>query len=107
MKTLLATVFAAFVLHPLAEADSAKAYCEMVRTNGEMLKGSCAWSQMQGNVYIDHFNHYKFAFPAAEEGKTYERTNREGAGPSFKRPGYVINVYWEKPVREPGRQGNI
>jgi hypothetical protein len=85
MKTLLATAFAALALATPALADSAKAYCEMVRTNGEMLKGSCTWSQMQGNVY-----------------KTYERTNREGAGPSFKRPGYVINVYWEKPVREPG-----
>ena len=66
MKTLLATAFAALALATPALADSAKAYCEMVRTNGEMLKGSCTWSQMQGNVYIDHFNHYAFAFPAAE-----------------------------------------
>ena len=84
-----------------ALADSTVAYCEMVRDNGEMLKGRCIWSQMQGNVYINDFNHYAFAFPAAEQGKTYERTNREGAGPSFKRPGYVINVYWDKPAREP------
>ncbi|MCT0249563.1 MULTISPECIES: hypothetical protein [unclassified Synechococcus] len=100
--TITALAIATSAIATPALADSAKAYCEMVRTNGEMLKGSCTWSQMQGNVYIDHFNHYAFAFPAAEEGKTYERTNREGAGPSFKRPGYVINVYWEKPVREPG-----
>jgi hypothetical protein len=100
--TLTALVIAGGAFATPALADTTQAYCELVRDNGEMLKGNCTWSQRQGNVSISNFNNYAFDFPAAEQGKTYERINREGAGPSFKRPGYVINVYWEKPAREPG-----
>jgi hypothetical protein len=51
---------------------------------------------------VDDFNYYKFAFPSAEQGKTYQRENRE-EGISFNRKGeYTLNVFWEKPASEPG-----
>jgi hypothetical protein len=42
-----------------------------------MIEGPCAFSQSGSNVYVDDFNYYKFAFPSAEQGKTYERYNRK------------------------------
>ena len=62
-----------------------------------MMEDPCTFSQYSGNVYVDDFNDYDFAFPYAEDGKTYSRNNREG-GISFNRKGrYTLNVFWEKP----------
>ena len=87
-----------------AMADSTKAYCTLAWYDDSMrtIEGPCDFSQSGGNVYVDDFNYNKFAFPSAEQGKTYERINRE-EGISFKRKGkYSLNVFWEKPAREPG-----
>jgi hypothetical protein len=97
MRHLLLCITALMLAPSAVRADSAKAYCELVRSNGEILKGDCIWSQRQGSANVDKFQGYAFSFPAAEDGRTYTRTNREGAGPSFKRSGYTLNVYWEKP----------
>jgi hypothetical protein len=51
---------------------------------------------------VDDFNYYKFAFPSAEQGKTYQRDNRE-VGISFSLKGqYKLNVFWAKRLRELG-----
>ena len=87
-----------------ALADSAKAYCTLAWHDDSMrtIAGPCDFSQYGGNVYVDKFNFYKFAFPAAEQGKTYERDNKSERI-SFNREGqYTLNVFWEKPAREPG-----
>ena len=87
-----------------ALADSTKAYCTLSWHNHttDKIEGPCIFSQYQGNVYVDDFNYYKFAFPSAEQGKTYERDSTEG-GISFNREGhYTLNVFWENSAREPG-----
>ena len=49
-------------------------------------KPPCTFSQYGGNAYVDDFNFYKFAFPSAEQGKTYERDN-SSTSITFKRKG--------------------
>jgi hypothetical protein len=76
-------------------ADSTKAYCTLVwdDTSKVPIRGPCDFSQSSGNVYVYDFNYYNFAFPPAEQGKTYQRDNRE-EGISFSRKGqYKLNVY--------------
>jgi hypothetical protein len=104
IRTLTAAALALASLAAPSMADSTKAYCALAwdDTSKGSIQGPCDFSQYQGNVYVDDFNYYKFAFPSAEQGKTYERDNRE-AGISFTREGrYTLNVFWEKPAREPG-----
>ena len=53
-------------------ADSTSAYCMLMwdDTSKDTIKAPCTFSQYGGDAYVDDFNFYKFAFPAAEEGKT-------------------------------------
>ena len=84
---------------PIALADSTRAYCTLSWHDDsmDMIKGPCGFSQHQGNVYVYDFNWYKFAFPAADDGKTYIRQST-GTGLSFNREGeYTLNVFWDKP----------
>ena len=102
--TLTAAALALGSLLTPALADSRKAYCTLAwdDTSKGSIQGLCTFSQYSGNVYVDDFNFYKFAFPAAEQGKTYERDNKSERI-SFNREGeYTLNVFWEKPAREPG-----
>ena len=102
--TLTAAALALASLAAPAMADSTKAYCTLAWHDDSMrmIEGPCDFSQYSGNVYVDDFNYYKFAFPSAEQGKTYERDNRE-EGISFTREGrYTLNVFWEKSARELG-----
>ena len=102
--TLTAAALAIGSLLTPALADSRKAYCTLDwdDTSKGSIQGLCTFSQYSGNVYVDDFNFYKFAFPAAEQGKTYERDNKSERI-SFNREGqYTLNVFWEKPAREPG-----
>ena len=102
--TLTAAALAIGSLLTPALADSTKAYCTLAWHDDSMrrIDGPCTFSQYSGNVYVDDFNFYKFAFPAAEQGKTYERDNKSERI-SFNREGeYTLNVFWEKPAREPG-----
>ncbi len=94
------------VLAPMApsRADTAQAFCVLSWAKGSqpLEKGPCVWSQRQGNANI-LFKKQRFDFPAAEEGKTYTRDNREGdeAGPFFTRPGkYTLSVYWKQPAKD-------
>ena len=104
--TALASAAALFAVSesfdpPVAMADSTKAYCTLSWHDDSMrmIEGPCTFSQYSGNVYVDDFNYYKFAFPSAEQGKTYERDSTEG-GLFFSREGqYTLNVFWEKPAR--------
>ncbi len=107
--TALASVAALFAVSepfdtPVAMADSTKAYCTLSWHDRSMrlLDGPCTFSQYQGNAYIDDFNYYKFAFLAAEQGKTYERDNNSERISFFREGHYTLNVFWEKPAREPG-----
>ncbi|MDA9868006.1 hypothetical protein N9C85_01070 [Synechococcus sp. AH-224-I15] len=102
--TLTVAALALGSLAAPAMADSTKAYCTLAwdATSKGSIQGPCTFSQYSGNVYVDDFNFYKFAFPAAEQGKTYERDNKSERI-SFNREGqYTLNVFWEKPAREPG-----
>ena len=102
--TLTAAALAIGSLLTPALADSRKAYCTLDwdDTSKGSIQGLCTFSQYSGNVYVDDFNFCKFAFPAAEQGKTYQRDTRE-VGLSFIRKGqYTLNVFWAKPLRELG-----
>ncbi len=105
-------------------ADSTKAYCTVVwhDMNKVPIRGPCDFSESNGIVYVNDFkgsvdgdlkkvsNIYNFAFPSAEQGKTYQRDNfsntftekgkkRLEAGITFIRKGqYNLNMYWTKPV---------
>ena len=97
--TLTAAALAIAALAAPAQADSTKAYCMLTwdDTSKDSIKGPCTFSQYGGNAYVDDFSFYKFAFPAAEQGKTYKRDNKE-SGISFKRKGqYTLGVYWYVP----------
>ena len=76
--TLTAAAIAIAALAAPALADSTKAYCTLAWHDDSMkrIDGPCTFSQYSGNVYIDNFDYYKFAFPAAEQGKTYQRDNK-------------------------------
>ena len=102
--TLTAVALAIGSFAATALADSTNAYCTLAWHDDSMrtISGPCVFSQYQGNVYVDDFNYYKFAFPSTEDGKTYTRTNAAEML-SFRREGYyTLNVFWEKPAREPG-----
>ncbi len=102
--TLTAVALAIGSLAAPALADSTKAYCTLAWHDDSMrtIAGPCGFSQYQGNVYVDDFRYYKFAFPAAEDGKTYTRSSTAEML-SFRREGhYTLNVFWEKPARDPG-----
>ena len=97
--TLTAKILAIAVLAAPAQADSTEAYCMLTwdDSSKDSIKGPCTFSQYGGNAYIDDFNYYKFAFPSAEQDKTYERDNKE-SGISFKRKGqYTLGVFWYVP----------
>jgi len=97
--TLTAAALAIAALAAPAQADSTKAYCMLTwdDTSKDSIKGPCTFSQYGGNAYVDDFSSYKFAFLAAEQGKTYNRDNKE-SGISFKRKGqYTLGVYWFVP----------
>ena len=103
-STLTAAALAIAALTAPAQADSTSAYCSLAwdDTSKGSIKGPCTFSQYQGNVDVDDFNFYKFAFPAAEQGKTYERDSNSNRI-TFKRKGqYTLNVFWFVPKREPG-----
>ncbi len=104
IRTFTAAALAIGSLLTPALADSRTAYCTLAWHDDSMrtIAGPCDFSQYSGNVYVDDFNFYKFAFPAAEQDKTYSRNNADGMI-SFRREGeYTLNVFWEKPAREPG-----
>jgi len=60
------------------------------------------FSQYGGNACADDFNFYKFAFPLAEQCKTYESDNKAMRF-SFKRKDQnTPGVFWYVSKREPG-----
>ena len=98
-----ATLTVAALTAPV-QADTVRgALCELTRLNptsaAEAFK--CDFSQLQGNVYISGSS-WKFAFPAAEQGKTYQRHNSD-AYVRFTRKGeYALTVYQSgvKPMKQ-------
>ena len=77
------------------QADTVRgALCELIRFNpaspAENFK--CDFSQLQGNVYISG-SHWRFAFPAEEQGKTYQRQNKDDYVRFTREEQYVLNVY--------------
>ena len=63
---------------------------------------SCDFTQLQGNAYISS-RRWKFAFPAAEQGKTYQRQNSHDFVRFIRTGEYELTVYQSgvKPL-EPG-----
>ena len=82
-----------------AVADSTKAYCTLSWHDDSMplMEGPCNFSQLGGNIYVDDFNFYKFAFPSAEQGKTYKRNNQLERISITREGQYTLNVFWKKP----------
>lgn len=102
--TLTAAAIAVATLAAPAQADSTSAYCSLAwdDTSKGSIKGPCTFSQYQGNVYVNDFNFYKFAFPASEQGKTYERDSNSNRITFKRKDQYTLNVFWFVPKREPG-----
>ena len=102
--TLTAAALAIAALAAPAQADTISAYCMLMWDDNskDTIKAPCTFSQYEGNAYVEDFNFYKFAFPAAEQGKTYERDN-SSTSITFKRKGqYTLGVFWFVPKPEPG-----
>ena len=83
MTLMMRTAIAAAVLAlssstSPAIADRTKAFCTLswYDDSKPLMEGPCNFSQSEGSVYVDDFNFYKFVFPSAEEGKTYNRDNQ-------------------------------
>lgn len=91
-----------------AFADSTKAYCSLsyheeaikrMHIAVPVMDGPCIFSQYQGNVYINDFNWYKFAFPYEDDGKAYIRIDKPGGISFIREREYTLNVFWQKPLR--------
>jgi hypothetical protein len=78
-----------------ARADSTAATC-ILSLHDHTLRpqtGPCIFSQRQGNVTV-RFGATTFAFPSAEQGRTYERSH-SSEGIRFNREGqYTLRVLW-------------
>ncbi|MCX5940337.1 MAG: hypothetical protein NTX18_04820 [Cyanobium sp. LacPavin_0818_WC50_MAG_67_9] len=80
---------------PAARADSTTATCILSRHDHTLPleKGPCTFSQRQGNATV-RFGRWAFDFPAAEQGRRYERT-ASSEGIRFNREGhYTLQVLW-------------
>jgi hypothetical protein len=78
-----------------ARADSTSASCIFSRHDHTipLEKGPCTFSQRQGNTTV-RFGHWEFRFPAAEQGRSYERS-ASSMGIRFNREGqYTLQVLW-------------
>ena len=53
---------------------------------------SCDFTQLQGNAYISS-RRWKFAFPAAEQGKTYQRQNSHDFVRFIREGKYALSIY--------------
>ena len=80
IRTILTYAVLAFAsLAMPGQADTVRgALCELTRLNrpAPVEQFTCDFTQLQGNAYI-HSSRWKFAFPAAEQGKTYQRQNSD------------------------------
>ena len=77
------------------QADTVRgALCELIRFNpaspAENFK--CDFSKLQGNVHISG-SRWRFAFPAAEQGKTYQQQNKDDYVRFTREEQYVLKVY--------------
>ena len=80
---------------PAARADSTTASCILSRHDHTLPleKGPCTFSQPQGNATV-RFGRWAFDFPAAEQGRRYERS-ASSEGIRFNREGhYTLQVLW-------------
>jgi hypothetical protein len=78
-----------------ARADSTSAICIFSRHDHTipLEKGPCTFSQRQGNTTV-RFGYWEFRFPAAEQGRSYERS-ASSEGIRFNREGqYTLQVLW-------------
>ena len=105
MKAL--TAFAALAAFGLSGApawsDSTTAYCR-VSPHDHTIKPSafkpCRFSQYQGNAYVT-LDGKQYAFPYAEQGKSYSR-QASSEGIAFHVEGdYSLNVMWGSPQFDP------
>ncbi len=108
--TALASAAALFAVSepidpPVAMADTVKrVLCVLSRHDDAMPPEQfrCDFTQLRGNVYVDS-PRWAFAFPAAENGSTYERQNFEDFKRFTREGQYTLTVFesGEKP-NEPG-----
>ena len=88
-----------------ALADSTTATCILSRPDPTIPveKGPCSFSQRQGNVNV-RLGDWAFRFPAADQDRTYRRSN-SSEGIRFHREGhYTLQVLWgsaSSPIPKP------
>ena len=76
------------------QADTVRgALSELTRLNrpAPVEQFTCDFTQLQGNAYI-HSSRWTFAFPAAEQGKTYQRQNSDGDVLFIREGKYTLTV---------------
>ncbi len=102
---LTAAALAIGALAAPAQADTVRgALCELSRHDDSisMEDFTCSITQLQGNVYVDS-TRWAFKFPAAEQGKTYERQNTEDFKRFTREGQYTLTVFESgKKPNEPG-----
>ena len=80
---------------PPARADSTTATCILSRHDHTLPreKGPCMFSQRQGNATV-RFGRWVYDFPAAQQGRSFERS-ASSEGIRFNREGhYTLQVLW-------------
>lgn len=97
---LMAAALLASSASVTTNADTVDAFCRLSWHDHTkaLVDGPCTFSQRQGNASIT-LGFYQFSFPAAEQGKTYQRDNtRERI--RFNREGhYTVQVFQNsKPI---------
>ena len=95
---IIALVGFAFGSSGPVRADSSEAECQLswVDRNLPEERGPCWFSQRQGNVDI-RFGARAFHYPAADQGRVYQRSN-SSAGIRFRLEGqYSLQVRWRLP----------
>ena len=78
------------------------ALCELTQLDSDSSVEDfrCDFTQLQGNVYISG-SRRKFAFPAEEQGKTYQRQNRAEFVRFIRQGQYELKIYQSgvKPIK--------
>ena len=77
------------------QADTVRnVLCELTRLdkNSPIEDFKCDFTQLQGNAYISS-SRWSFAFPAVEQGKTYQRQNGDDFVRFIREGKYALSIY--------------
>jgi hypothetical protein len=91
--SLLSALIAGFLVVP-AKAEIVKSFCVLSRHDHTipMEEFDCAFRQSQGTVQVTS-NRWRFVFPAAEQGKTFQRDNSIERIRLTREGEYTLSIY--------------